>query len=252
MAPSLSARFVPLATTFNFRDLGGYRCHADRAVRQGVLYRSDSLAGLQGRDLETFLSLGIRTVVDLRDTATIDKHGRAPTVDGQMYVNVQPGNVRFTWDTYREGMDLSRFIADRYRDMADAGISHFARALEVLATPGRLPAVVHCQVGRDRTGVLAALILALLGVSDDDIADDYALSAQAEDRFNEWQRTRDPEAEPDEPHLVATPAAAMRLFLKDLRSAYGSVEGYATAAGLDADVVERLRDNLLEPTTRTH
>lgn len=244
---SSDARFVPMAAVFNFRDLGGYRGVDGRQLRRGVLYRADSLARLDGADLQTFLDLGLRTVLDLRDTATIRKHGRVPAFAGQLYVNVQPRNVRYGWDEYRDGMDLPRFIADRYLDMTAEGMTHFARALETLADPRRLPAVFHCQVGRDRTGVLAALVLALLGVGYDEIAADYALSAEAELRFAAWQKARDPHAVPDPPHLVATPAEAMRLFLAGLDGRYGGAAGYARAAGLGADAVEGLRCGLLQP-----
>lgn len=244
---SSEARFVPMEEVFNFRDLGGYRGIGGRQVRRGVLYRADSLARLDGADLQTFLSLGIRTVLDLRDTETVRKHGRVPAFRGQLYVNVQPQNVRYGWDEYRDGMDLARFIADRYLDMAAESMTHFARALETLASPKRLPAVFHCQVGRDRTGVLAALVLTLLGVADDEIAEDYALSAEAELRFATAQRARDPHAVADPPHLVATPAQAMRLFLADLESRYGGATGYARAAGLGAYVIAGLRRGLLQP-----
>lgn len=244
---SSDTRFVPMEEVFNFRELGGYRGAGGRNVRRGVLYRADSLSGLRGTDLATFLGLDIRTVLDLRDTESIHRHGRVPESPGRLYVNVQPHNVRFTWRDYRDGMDLPRFIADRYLDMAAESKPHFARALRLLAEPQRLPAVFHCQVGRDRTGVLAALVLALLGVDDQSIAEDYALSEHAERRFEAWQRSRDPHARADPAHLVATPAEAMLLFLAGLRSRYGGAAGYAREAAVNADVIERLRESLLEP-----
>jgi protein-tyrosine phosphatase len=252
---SSDTRFVPMQEVFNFRDLGGYRGIGGRHVRCGVLYRADSLARLDGADLRTFVSLGFRTVLDLRDSETVRKHGRVPAFPGQLYVNVQPRNSRYGWEEYHDGMDLARFIADRYLDMAVEGATHFARALETLADSQRLPAVFHCQVGRDRTGVLAALVLALLGVGHDEIAADYAMSAEAELRFAAWQRARDPHAVPDPAHLVATPEQAMRLFLADLDRRYGGAAGYAHAAGLSAGAIEGLRRGLLQPSDcpgRTH
>jgi protein-tyrosine phosphatase len=110
--------------------------------------------------------------------------------------------------------------------------------------------VFHCAAGKDRTGVLAALVLSLLGVDDDVIATDYGLSRLGMDRMLAYVRANHPERADtmsDQPAaFLDAPEAAMRLFLDDLRARHGSVEAYAASVGADAAVVEALRANLLE------
>ena len=106
--------------------------------------------------------------------------------------------------------------------------------------------VVHCVAGKDRTGIVCALTLAVLGVADADIAADYALSTEASERFSAWVAATMPDAE--EPHLpfLASPAEAMTLFLAELREGYGSVEGYLRHAGVTDVQLDALRDHLLD------
>jgi hypothetical protein len=241
-------RVVAFTAVHNFRDLGGYRGAGGRPTRWRTVFRADSLTGLEPTDHLRFAELGVRTVLDLRDEREIARHGRVADIGGLTWVNLAPAHTGLPWDRYRKGDDLVRFIADRYLLMAEDGRDAFGAALRLLAEPGRSPLVMHCQVGRDRTGVLAALLLGLLGVGDDVIAADYALSDAAEQRYNAWLRRTSPGQPLPEPHLVATPAGAMRLFLTDLRARHGSLPAYAANAGVDAGHVARLRDLLLAPS----
>ncbi len=117
----------------------------------------------------------------------------------------------------------------------------------MIADPGRAPVVVHCMAGKDRTGVVCALALSLLGVSDEDIAADYAMTETAMRRLTEYLRATDPEAIEGNEHMFDSPGAAMTLFLADLRAEHGSVEKYVRAIGVTAEQVTALRDHLLEP-----
>jgi protein tyrosine/serine phosphatase len=147
---------------------------------------------------------------------------------------------------------MPRYLADRYAEMADGGIAGanpVGAALRLLIRDDMAPLVFHCAAGKDRTGVLAALTLGLLGVADDDIADDYALSADAERRYQEWQRRLAPERE-EAGHaapwmLNPCPREAMLLFLTELRERHGSVDAFARRAGLGDAEIARLRDRLL-------
>src|SRR5262249_16471800 len=162
--------------------------------------RSDSPARMADGDRATFRSLGVRTVLDLRSAAEAGRHGRLTGDDLTCHRIEVPGGLG--WEHYAPRTDLVRFITDPYLRMAQ-GARALGAALRAAAREPALPLLMHCQVGRDRTGVLSALILALLGAGDDDIAGDYALSAEAEKRFNAWLRATDPAAELPAPHLVA-------------------------------------------------
>jgi hypothetical protein len=243
------ARALAFSTMFNFRDLGGYAGLDGRTVRWRRLYRSDSLhrlngTGLDGVDQEAFAALGVRTVVDLRRPYEVTRDGRVPEYEGLAYHHIHPEHAEWRANQYA-GESLERWLADRYLDLARDGATGIGRALSVIADPDAAPVVVHCVAGKDRTGVVCGLTLALLGVSDDDIAEDYALSTAASAAFTAWLRATRPGL-PDLPApFLASPAGAMRDFLADLRERYGSVSAYVERAGLTPKQVDAMRAHLL-------
>jgi protein-tyrosine phosphatase len=240
------ARSYPFQGTFNFRDVGGYAGRDGRTVRWGRLYRSDSLHRIDPAEREAFAKLGVRTVVDLRRPGEVERDGRVPAYDGLSYHHIHPEHEEWGWyDPAAEPLD--RYLADRYADLAETGVEGIGRALKIIADPANAPVVVHCVAGKDRTGVVCALTLALLGVDDAVIADDYALSTEAAARFSAWVRETLPDEADLPPPYLSSPAAAMRTFLEDLGPRYGGVEGYARHAGVTPDEISALRDHLLEP-----
>jgi protein tyrosine/serine phosphatase len=242
---SPATRTVALSATFNFRDLGGYVGVGGRTVRWRRLFRSDSLHRLGEPDRAAFAALGVRTVVDLRRPKEVTRDGRVPEYDGLAYHHIHPEHQEWRDSADADGAGLGRWLADRYLDLARDGAAGLGRALRIVADPAAAPVVVHCVAGKDRTGVVCGLTLSLLGVADDEIAEDYALSTAASERFHAWVR----ETYPSLPELpapyLASPAEAMSLFLADLRTRYGSVEAYAAAAGVTEAEIEAMRDHLL-------
>jgi len=216
-----------------------------RTVRPGRLYRSDGLHRLTGTDLDTFATLGVRTVLDLRRPDELAAEGRLAPADGWAYHHVN-FHVEPWPDADLTPADMPRFLADRYADMADAAVNGdqpFARCLRLLADERALPLAFHCAAGKDRTGVLAALTLSLLGVADDDVADDYARSAGLVVPL--LRGRRDDDGPPPAWELNPSPAEAMHLFLAELRQRYGSVADYAERAGVGAAQLDALRAALL-------
>lgn len=238
-------RLLAFSALFNFRDLGGYAGLDGRVVRWRRLFRSDSLSRLAEVDREAFAALGVRAVVDLRRPYEVTRDGRVPDYDGLAYHHIHPEHSEWRETGFADGQSLERWLADRYLDLARDGAAGLGRALRVIADERSAPVVVHCVAGKDRTGVVCALTLSLLGVADEEIAVDYELSTAASDRFTEWLRAQHPELPDLPPPYLASPAGAMLLFLKDLRAAYGSVEGYVKRCGIDDGEVAALRDHLL-------
>jgi protein tyrosine/serine phosphatase len=246
-------RAVPFSTVFNFRDLGGYPAADGSTVRWGRLYRSDGLHRLTEDDFEDFAALGVRTVLDLRRPDELDADGRVAESLGLAFHHF---NFHADmWPQHTLGpADMPRYLADRYAEMAEGGLTGrnaVAPSLRMIADSETGPLVFHCAAGKDRTGVLAALTLSLLGVDDEDIATDYALSSESERRFREWRRALST-GEPDEDgHASAwvvnpCPREAMHLFLTELRERHGSVGAYVRRAGVSDAEVEKLRENLLD------
>ncbi|NLU79538.1 tyrosine-protein phosphatase [Micromonospora sp. HNM0581] len=239
-------RRIPFTTTFNFRDVGGYRTRDDRTVRTGRLYRSDSLHRLDDDDRDTFAALGVRTVIDLRRPHEVERDGRVPDFDGLTYRHIHPDHAEWGDQPYRPGDDLARYLADRYADLARTGTAGLAEAIGLIADDANAPVVVHCVAGKDRTGIVCGLTLAVLGVQDSEIAADYALSTEASQRFGAWLSTTFPDVSEIPAPFLSSPAETMLLFLAEIRAGHGSVDDYLRHAGVTEAQLTALRTHLLE------
>ncbi|NBE81820.1 tyrosine-protein phosphatase [Micromonospora rubida] len=239
-------RRIPFSAMFNFRDVGGYPAGDGHTVAWGRLYRSDSPHRIDGADRDAFVALGVRTVIDLRRPYEVARDGRVPELDGLAYRHIHPEHTPWTESQYEPGSSLARYLADRYADLAGTGAAGLAEAVGLIADSAAAPVVVHCVAGKDRTGIVCALTLSALGVSDADIAADYALSTEASARFSAWVAATTPEAEELPAPFLASPAEAMSLFLTELRAGHGSVEGYLRHAGVTDAQLTALRDHLLD------
>ncbi len=246
-APGGAVRFerrIPFERVFNFRDVGGYRAADGRLVRWRRLFRSDALSGLTEAERERFLGLGIRTVLDLRRPYVLAAGGRVPAWDGLTYRHLDPQHPEWKITPYHDGLDPSRYLAERYHDLIEHGARRLVEAIGLIADEAAAPMVVHCVAGKDRTGVVCALTLSLLGVSDADIDADYALSTDGSQRFVDWARAN------GKPDVVMkawcrSPSGSMALFLSELRQRYGSVARPLLDAGLSRGDITALRRHLL-------
>ena len=249
---TLGERLVRLETCHNFRDLGGYPTADGRTLAWGRLYRADTLQRLTADDLDTVLRLDIRTVIDLRAHNELERHGRLTTQGHEISYHHLPmidevmGPDRPPAPERRElPDDLGAF----YVQMLEGATSAVTSALAILAAPAALPAVFHCMAGKDRTGILAAVVLGLLGVADEDIVEDYVLTEQCRADRDAFLAEHDPEylAYLDTLPTFAreTRADSMWVFLGHVRERYGSISGFFDSAGLDRFVVEGLRQALL-------
>ena len=250
-------RLLSLEGTLNFRDLGGYVGLDGRTVRWGHVFRSDALHGLTDADLSLVGELGLRAVYDFRRTVECE---RQPTVmvDGVPIVRVCVG------DDVENGPELidqildgslpeadDQFVIDMYVSMLTDAASIFGSLLTSLAEPDGLPALFHCTAGKDRTGLAAAMLLTVLGVSRDHVLDDYCLT-------NEYRSNRRIEELRPLVEAAGGDIEKVRPFLSARRPVlagtldwlddeHDGVEGYLTgAAGVEPATLDRLREVLLE------
>jgi protein-tyrosine phosphatase len=246
-------RLVPLTTAHNLRDLGGYPTTDGRTVTWGRLYRSDQLHDLAGRDLDLVRSLGLRTVLDLRTHGELAE-GRFRTDGTTTAFHHLPVQAQ-TW--HEEEVDALAELADRavpylvarYVDLLEEAGPVLAAAVDLMAQPGTSPLLFHCAAGKDRTGVLAAVVLSVLGVADDEIVADYVLSADAMARRLAQLQSTDPAAAAvlaSQPAgWLAAPAEVMDTVLRHLDELHGGPGGYLVDHGVDPDTLEELRHSLL-------
>ena len=244
-------RGVKFARVFNFRDLGGYPTVDGRSVRWGRLFRADDLSRLGDDDRERFDALGIRTVVDLRRPHEVDEDGRFPPFDGVTYEHVHLVHRPWPLAEFADTDERVAYVVDRYRELRDEATDGLGRALRLIADPDAAPLVFHCIAGKDRTGVVSALTLSLLGVDDEVIAEDYELSEAAEPLVWAYRETVDPDLRGRRwVHITVSPRQAMVGFLAELRAGFGSVAGYAESIGVTADHLAAMRAHLLTDRAR--
>jgi protein tyrosine/serine phosphatase len=239
-------RTVTFTNVFNFRDLGGYRTADGAIVRWERLYRADDLSNLTELEYERFAELGIRTVVDLRRPNEVEELGRAPDLSGLDYRHVHLVHPKWERGEFDNTAERTEYVIERYREMADVSASGLGEALRLIADIDRAPLVFHCIAGKDRTGIVAALTLSLLGVPDQDVVDDYHLSEAAEPQaWARYTRVRRPDLQGFVRQYEVSPKAAMEGFLANLRAEHGSIEGYAASVGLTADHIAAMKAHLL-------
>jgi protein tyrosine/serine phosphatase len=234
-------RTVTFANLLNFRDLGGLTTGDGRTVARRRLYRSDDLAGLSGDDSQDrarFAALGIRTVIDLRRPTEVAQRGRVPDLAGLAYHNLYLVHPFWPAADYATVAERVVYLVERYLEMTADGGEAIGAALRLIAEAEAAPAVVHCVAGKDRTGVVSALVLSLLGVDDHTVAEDYALSESGERAY----RAR--RGEPPSEYMISPPAAMLRV-LADLRTEHGSVEAYVKSIGVTDDHIKAMRAHLL-------
>jgi protein tyrosine/serine phosphatase len=241
-------RHVAFSTLFNFRDLGGLTTAEGRAVQRRRVFRSDTLSRLDAVDRIAFSQLGVRTVIDLRRPAEVQAMGRVPEWTQAVWRHNHLDHPLWDHSTYTPEIGVARWLADRYRELAEHGSADIVRVIGMLADAENGPTVVHCVAGKDRTGLIVALTLELLGVPDEQIAADYALTELSEAGFHQWLVRTDP-AEAKKvppPYYTHTPADAMLITLHELRQRHGSVRDYLVRAGLSPAHIQLLRRRLLE------
>jgi protein-tyrosine phosphatase len=248
-ASASPTRHVALSGCCNFRDLGGYPTTDGRRTAWRRVFRADGLTNLTDEDLAVLEEIGVRSVLDLRTDVETETRGRFPDHVVHVAYHHLPLTETLPGEEQAPLWHDAGFVSERYRRMLVDGAQSVVRAVQLLADPARLPAVFHCSVGKDRTGVLAAVILGLLGVSDEVIVDDYALSAAAMVRVLERLQREFPDAndiiDRYRPVILSVDPDSMRRLLEGVRADYGSFDGLAADLGIDAEVVA-LRSGLLE------
>jgi hypothetical protein len=247
-------RFVDLVGAHNFRDLGGLPTDDGGTTRTGVMFRSDALHHLQPTDVERLLELGVRLVIDLRSALELERTGRGPlesTPIGWMHApltHATGDRPHVLPPALAEG-DLGRHYVESLAERTET----LAHVITHLAEPEYLPAVFHCTAGKDRTGMVAALVLSLVGVPDRVIVEDYALTDDRMRLVMEQIRASGDFPEPLAPvaaRVARAEASSMETFLDAVTRAYGGATGWARAAGLDDDLLRSLRTALVDPPAR--
>jgi protein-tyrosine phosphatase len=256
----IGARRLALSGSYNFRDLGGLETRDGRTVRWGKVFRADVLAQLTLADYARLNALGIGLVCDLR---TREERRTAPTEwnnGSPMFVlapvsedergNAVSGNLL---QALQSGISVEegRALFEKfYVERAVQSAPKFGLVLRAIATTDRA-AVFHCQGGRDRTGITAALLLQILGVPKETIVADYLLSTRY---LNERPASTPAPGPAEQQQFQARYADVIELqpryieaIFASIERRYGAFDRYRRdALGLTDDEVRMLKAKLLE------
>lgn len=244
------ARHLPLTGVRNLRDAGGYATADGRAVRWRTLLRWDSLHELDEEGRTALRDLGLRTVVDLRSPMEIERWPNVfAATDAPRYLH-RPLSPTPAGTIAAPSSEQTADLEVIYRRFVDQSHEGIGAALIALSEQDAFPALVHCMAGKDRTGLVVALLLAIAGVPHETIAEDYALTARYLDAefvsgaaeragtygYSAEQFTR----------LLACPPEFMLGILDYVGVQYGGVEGYCARIGLSDANMTAIRAALVE------
>ena len=235
--PPLPQRHLKFAGTYNFRDTGGYPARNGGVTRWRTLYRSDSPHRLSASDRASLIQGGLRTAIDLRQAEELAEAPNAFAASAHVAYRHVP-----LLNDAPSMPDVLPTLVEIYRSILDDRGEQVGAVLAALAAPDGLPAVVNCTAGKDRTGLIVALLLGLAGVPDEDIVADYALSGVClAGVYLDEARRRAEEQGFSYDLLVQCDPAFMRTTLAHLRTRYGGIEAYVRATGLGDAEIDRLR-----------
>ncbi len=242
-------RHIAFDGCFNFRDLGGYRTEDGNVTRSRRIFRADGPHALTDADGALLRFLSVTTILDLRTADEAEERGHWSTaIPSAVTYPLSMTDVLPEPDELETWTDPA-VVSNRYLEMMLSGHDSIAEALAILTDPNAYPAMLHCSAGKDRTGILSAILLGLLGVPEETIVADYALSGPAMVRFIDHLQAKYPDAAERltriAPAMIAADPEAMRGFLAGVRTAHGSIEGYLDDLGMSA-AIPHLRANLLE------
>jgi protein-tyrosine phosphatase len=248
---TIDRRHIPLEGARNVRDLGGHPSRFGGSVRWRRLFRADRLDELTPGDLDVIAGLGLTAIYDLR---TIEERGDAPDALPSHHVPMLSRVLRDLPADLASIVDHDggvRFLTEMCLGMLRHSGPEIGAIMFTLADPARTPMMFHCTAGKDRTGVLAALILEALGVDREVIVDDFELSA----RFHRpdgsslgFRRLLDHGLAPEAAAgVLAAPRSVIETMLRSLDEDHGGIERYLTErGGVDRDALVAARASLLE------
>jgi protein tyrosine/serine phosphatase len=244
VVPSRQSDALAIDGLVNLRDLGGLRTASGATTLPGRLLRSESPHTLSESGLQALLDTGIGAVVDLRTT---EERERRPSPLAEAGVHTAHAPIFTDEDEYQDHLTTADEVYCWWLRVRRTGVH---AAMSAVADAPSAPVLVHCHAGKDRTGVVVALVLRLAGVGIDDIADDYAASGVqlaemlARDRITAVERGMN---EAVVERLFTVRREAMVLTMECVDSEHGGAESLMRSLGLTAAQIERLTTLMLSP-----
>jgi protein-tyrosine phosphatase len=242
--PAAFSRQLPIEGVYNVRDLGNYPTRDGKRTRPGRFLRSDNIGKLSEAAQQQLVDWGLKTIVDLRFDSEVKLFTHCfASHDCVTYHNVSLINqVIFNTEEREHVYQFYILLLEEAKD-------EFRQVLEILAEPENQPALFHCHAGKDRTGLIAGLLLSLANVAPGIIADDYALTRQYIAPLVEIWREEAIQKGWDMKRFDRDNAADPRTMLETLKHLdenYGGAENYLRACGVSQSKLDSLKAALVE------
>jgi protein-tyrosine phosphatase len=237
----------------NVRDLGGLAAAGGATTQFGRIVRADNIQRLSRDGWRALENHGVRRIVDLRMQREIelDPPAEAPVeIVNVSVLGEWTDDDQAFYDAQLDASDgAAPYLAWSYLEFLDRYRANFGRAVQAIADAPDGAVVVHCMGGKDRTGIVSALALRLVGVEIPVIAEDYALSeANLAERHQLWVDEAISAAERRRREmLLPTPAEAMLEVLVEVDARHGSAADYLISAGVTKAGLARLEERLVAP-----
>jgi protein-tyrosine phosphatase len=237
---------LPLEGAYNVRDIGGYETQNGRFLKTHTLIRADSLHRLTPTDKQFLIDYGIQSIIDLRRSGEIDHD---PNVfNDSTAISYQNLPLHYGWHCILEN-NKPDSIAHLYCSILDNAQETVKDVITAVSAPNALPTIVHCQVGKDRTGIVVALLMGVAGVPDETIIADYALSYDYLLPIVEGYRQKIKEQGGDMTlfdMLIQSPPEAMAEMLAHLQNKYGGIRPYLRHIGVSDEEMDAIQERLVE------
>ena len=233
----------------NVRDLGGLHTKDGRTVRSRQVIRSDNPKGMTDKGQEDLAeTVAPALVVDLRMVLEVEREGYTIGHDPARVVNLPMLPQSGVTPEQIEAGAADNLVED-YARQIEVNAAPIIEALRLIADPGNRPVVVHCTAGKDRTGLVVAMLLDILGVEHEVIVADYHVTtanmAPILERIRGAQVFKENGLASAPDWIFESEPETMRAFLARMTQAYGGAEQWALAKGLTAAEIAQLRATLL-------
>ncbi|MGG1518673.1 tyrosine-protein phosphatase [Paenibacillus oryzisoli] len=235
-------RVLTVEGAYNVRDLGGYATKDGSMTSWGAFYRADGLHRVSEESRAALAGRGIASVIDLRHAREVEeKRNVFADYEGVAYHNISLINPA------KVSSGAVRTLGDLYVDLLDGAQAELLRIFRVLAESGDRAVLYHCTAGKDRTGVVSALLLALADVPEATIVEDYSLTAVCLTPLLDELRADRPEGVSAEvyEHFIGCDPGNMVLMLEHLAEKYASAEQYLRGIGLTEAQLQVLKARLV-------
>ena len=248
-------RFIPIEGSLNFRDFGGYRSKYGGRVKKGKLFRCGALSEIPSHAYSEFEALDIGIICDLRkkDERKFAQTPLAQPFSCSIQIPIAPGSSIQLQQSFQEtSIDTETRIAFMKQVTREIARDHAQQYQQLFSALLSVESgfLLHCSAGKDRTGFGAAIILLHLGVSEDDVFDDYLLTNEADELLTRMapkfkEKYGDKVDDENLKIIAGVKLEYLQAALNQVDETFGSLDDYLATIGIDQDAQEKLRSRLL-------